>query len=366
MASSFFSDIISKRFNPAAVLDLSASPGNNGTQAAERSKVLIISDFHMGSGTRDDFHTNGDLVRRILEEYYFKNGWYLILNGDIEELAKYSLAGIRTEWASMFRVFDLFASAGRLYKTLGNHDEDLIFEKDYPYPLYNVVRINTPLIPLYVYHGHQSSRVYTDFNNIVRLSLRYFLKPIGIRNISSARNPHHRFHVERHAYKFSLHNNCISIIGHTHRALFESLSRIDFIKFEIERLCRDYPSSLGDDRKRIEDEVNALRQELGKLKRSERREGSRESLYGDELPVPCVFNSGSAIGKKGINAIEVDSENIALVYWFTKGQGMKFISRGWYKVEEFAGCCRSVLNQDRLDYVKAKIELFSNKEALKK
>ena len=78
--------------------------------------------------------------------------------------------------------------------------------------------------------------------------------------------------------------------------------------------------------------------------------------------MPCLFNSGSAIGKKGINAIELDSKNIALVYWFAEGKGMKFISRGWYKVEKFAGCCRSVLNQDRLDYLKAKIELFSAKE----
>jgi hypothetical protein len=40
---------------------------------------------------------------------------------------------------------------------------------------------------------------------------------------------------------------------------------------------------------------------------------------------------------------------------------MKFISRGWYKVEKASGYNRSVLNHDRLDYVKAKIELFSSK-----
>ena len=170
-------------------------------------KALIISDFHMGSGTRDDFHANGEIVRSMLEEYYNKDEWYLVLNGDIEELAKNSLKDIRTEWAGIYRVFDLFASAGRLFKTLGNHDEDLIFERNYPYPLYNAVRIETGIIPIYVYHGHQSSRVYTAFNTIIRLGLRYFLKPIGIRNISSARSPNRRFHVERQAYNFSLGNN---------------------------------------------------------------------------------------------------------------------------------------------------------------
>jgi len=353
MAAPFFSEILSKRFNPDAVLDLNKStPGG---------KVLIISDFHMGTGKRDDFRNNGEMVMRILEDYYYKNGWYLVLNGDIEELAKFSLSDIRKEWAGMYRVFDLFASAGRLYKTLGNHDEDLIFEKDYPYAIYNAVRIETGQIPIYVYHGHQSSRMYTRYNSIIRLALRYLLKPIGIRNISSARSPRRRFRVERAAYDFSLENNCVSIIGHTHRALFESLGRFDYIKFEIEKFCRDYPSSGGEERDRIAGEVAALRQELRKLGRAERREGLKHGLYGHEVPLPCLFNSGSAISKKGVNAIEVDTENIALVYWFAEGKGMKFISRGWYKVEKTAGYNRSVLNHDRLDYVKAKIELFSSK-----
>ncbi|MCL2478016.1 MAG: metallophosphatase family protein [Treponema sp.] len=323
-------------------------------------KVLIISDFHMGCGRGDDLIHNRDMLISVLENYYFKNGWNLILNGDIEELAKYPLKKIRTEWAELYRIFDLFAAQGRLYKTLGNHDEDLVFEKDYPYPLYDAVRINTGYIPIFVYHGHQASRVYTDYNNLVRLSIRYFFKPFGIRNISSARSPHRRFHVERFAYRYSLENHCISIIGHTHRALFESLGRFDFIKFEIENLCRDYPDSYGTDRERIAGEVIHLRQELGKLKRSERRDVLRESLYGDDLPVPCLFNSGCAIGRKGINAIELDNENISLVYWFTEGNGMKFISRGWYKVEKMDNTpyCRSVLNQDRLDYVDARIKLL--------
>jgi len=219
------------------------------------------------------------------------------------------------------------------------------------------VRIETGILPAYVYHGHQSSLVYTVFNNVIRLGLKYLLKPIGIRNISTARSPRRSFRVEQAAYNFSLNNNCISIIGHTHRSLFESLSRFDFIKFEIERLCRDYPSASGADKERIAGEVKALRGELGKLKRKERREAY--NLYGTELPLPCLFNSGSAMGKKGINAIEMDTENISLVYWFSQGQGMKFIGRGWYNVENVAGSCRAVLNHASLEYIKAKIELFN-------
>ncbi|MDR3174382.1 MAG: serine/threonine protein phosphatase, partial [Treponema sp.] len=198
---------------------------------------------------------------------------------------------------------------------------------------------------------------------VVGASLRYVLKPFGIRNISSARSPYRRFSVEKKAYAFSLANNCISIIGHTHRALFASLGRFDYIKFEIERLCRDYPTSRGAERERIAREVGVLRQELGKLGRAERRHVLRQSLYGDELPVPCLFNSGSAIGRKGINAIELDRESIALVYWFRTGEGKHFINRGSYEVEDLAGtpCHRGVLNRDRLEYVTSRIELLGTK-----
>ena len=350
-SSSFFTDMMSSRFNPAAVLDI--SPGG---------RVLIISDMHMGSGRGNDLADNGPLLLAVLEQYYLAGGWHLILNGDIEELHKHSLGTLQRQWSGLYRIFDRFAQENRLYKTLGNHDAELIFERDYPYPLYNAVRIETGLLPLYVYHGHQSSRFYARYQTLMRAALRYILKPIGIRNISSARNPYRRFEVERQAYRFSREHNCISIIGHTHRALFESLGRFDYIRFEIERLCRDYPFCIPEDQERIAAEVQALRSELGKLRRSERRDVLRQSLYGDELPIPCLFNSGHAIGKKGVTAIEAGREQISLVYWFHEGRGRKFVSRGRYALESLGETPyrRAVLNQEKLDYIKARIELLGN------
>ncbi|GAB6391754.1 MAG: serine/threonine protein phosphatase [Treponematales bacterium] len=349
MPPGFFSTLIEHPRNP--VLDISGG---------ERRRALIISDLHMGDGKRDDLAVNGRLLLNALEQYYWPGGWHLILNGDIEEAAKYRLRDIRAQWCALYRVFDRFHGAGRLHKLLGNHDESLLLEKDYPYPLHHALRIETGVIPAYIYHGHQSSRAYTDYNNLLSLGLRYFLKPFGIRNISTARNPRRRFFVEKEAYRFSLEHNCISVIGHTHRALFESLGRFEYIKYEIERLCRDYPHADAGEKERIFAEVSSLRRELGKLKRKEKRDALRQSLYGDDLPVPCLFNAGSAIGKKGIHCIELDRETIALVYWFYQGRGMRFITRGWYTVEPLGntGCCRSTLNQDRLDYIKARIELL--------
>ena len=351
-ATSFFWTIINHVYSPDAVLDISAG-----------AKALILSDVHMGSGRRDDLIENGDLLISLLENYYLAQGWYLVLNGDIEELQRYSLDRITQRWKHLYRIFSLFANQNRLYKLIGNHDEELLLKKSYCYPLYNVIRIDTGIMPAYVYHGHQLSKLYRNYNKLVGAALRYVLKPFGIKNISSARSPNRRFRTEKAAYTFSLDNNCISIIGHTHRPLFESLGRFDYIKFEIERLCRDYTVSSEEDKQRIETEVCTLRQELGKLGRKERRDVLRHSLYGDELPVPCLFNSGSAISKKGLTAIEISNEDIALVYWYADGCGRRFVSRGGYAIDKLAGtnCNRVVLNSNRLDYIQSRIKLLGKR-----
>jgi len=340
----------SRQFEPDLTLDLSACGG----------RALIISDLHMGTGKRDDLADNGGLLISLLEGYYFPRGWILVLNGDIEELQRYSLDSIKKSWKRLYAVFDLFSAQNRLYKLTGNHDEELILNKSYPYSLYGVIRIETGLIPAYVFHGHQSSYIYSKYNNVLRAGIRYVLKPFGIKNVSSSRNPYRRYNIEKAAYSFSLDMRCISIIGHTHRPLFESLGRLDYIKFEIERLIRDYPSSPEEKRRLIENNVMALRRDLVKLKHKERQDMLRYSVYGDELPVPCLFNSGCAIGRKGLHAIELTCEDIALVYWYTEGKGRRFISRGGYEIETHGGSRRAVLNSDRLDYISARIQLLGN------
>jgi len=345
-------------FNSSEFQDISVLDISNG------GKVLIISDLHMGTGTRDDLYHNGEMLTCILEDYYFKNGWILVLNGDVEELQRFPLDYIQEKWASLYRVFNSFANENRLYKIIGNHDEQLYPKKNsyYPYSLHTVIKIETGIVPAFVYHGHQLSNIYVRFNRLMGFAIRYILTPIGIKNISDSRSPYKRFHIEKKAYAFSLKNRCLSIIGHTHRPLFESLGRFDYIKFEIERLCRDYPASTGEDRIRIENEVTALRKDLGKLKHKEKRDVLRQSLYGDELPVPCLFNSGCTLGKKGLNAIEMTCEDIALVYWFTEGKSKKFISRGSYETEKIPDkpYYRTVLNHNRLDYIFARIKLLGN------
>jgi len=350
----FLGDVLLSRLRPDSILDISGG-----------GRALIVSDLHMGTGKRDDLADNGELLIDLLRGYYLEGGWHLVLNGDIEDIHRHPLVRIEERWAELCRVFDLFAERGLLFKLVGNHDEALLLDRSYRRPLHEIVRIETGVVPAYVFHGHQSSQIYRALNKLMGLGIRYFLAPFGIGNISSGRSPFRRFAVEKAAYEFSMENGCISIIGHTHRPLFESLGRFEYVRFEIESLCRRYAYSTSEDRARIEAEVGSLRRELGKLKRKERRDMLRQSLslYGDEMPVPCLFNSGCAIGRKGLNAIELTAEEISLVYWFTEGKGRRFVGRGGYEIERLAGGprCRAVLNSERLESVVARIRLLGSR-----
>ena len=63
------------------------------------AKLVVVSDLHLGDGSgRDDFLINSKLFLRILESHCLKNGYTLVLNGDIEELRKFPLKRIMGRW----------------------------------------------------------------------------------------------------------------------------------------------------------------------------------------------------------------------------------------------------------------------------
>ncbi len=325
-------------------------------------KLVVFSDLHMGGGGRaDDLLHNGQLLKELLGNYYLPRGYNLVLNGDVEELQRFPLSRIREQWRSLYEIFDAFNQEDRLYKILGNHDEVLRFVPNKPYQLYDGLKIDTGSLEFHIYHGHQSMARYERASFFIGFLLRYIATPLGIRNIANRRRIRQRFAIEKAAYDYSLEQKVVSIIGHTHRSLFESLSRYDIIKFEIEGLCRNYTRADEQEQAKIEQEVLALRHELEKLTKKQRRTSLHPSLYGNVLPVPCLFNSGNCIGKKGINCIELDSERISLIYWYHRGASKKFVQRGGYSIEkiENSDIRKVVLNTDKLKYIAARIRLLS-------
>jgi len=332
---------------------------------SQTDKIVIFSDLHIGNrGRRDDFLRNSSAFMHILEHYYLKNDYTLVLNGDIEELQKFSLKRIIAKWPDLYQLFQGFERKGSLYKISGNHDLELKFLNN-PHLKTTIVKglkLNYHGHQIAIFHGHQGSLIMERFYLLWKILLRYIVNPVGIKNISYSHDNTLRFKTERRVYNFSRNHKIVSIIGHTHRPLFESMSKIDCLKFKIEQLCRDYSKASATIRQILAAKIQDYHQELQYLIKKNKSEDLRSSLYNSDLLVPCIFNSGCVIGKKGITAIEINGGNIALIHWFDRNKSQKYFDFNGYRPEQLdeSDYFRVALKEDNLDYIFTRIQLLAN------
>jgi UDP-2,3-diacylglucosamine pyrophosphatase LpxH len=328
----------------------------------ESDRVVIFSDLHLGNGSRtDDFAWNSDMFLHVLREHYQENGYSLILNGDIEELQRFSLTDIRARWESVYELFDEFRQQGRLRRLVGNHDMDLLRLPEHDFDVRHALRFSYHGDTLFVFHGHQTSVRFEKYNHLVGFGLRYFANPLKITNYSVAHDSQKRFRTEQRVYEFASSNQLMAIIGHTHRPLFESMSKIDSIKFEIERLCRKYPKASARKQRAIEHTISRHKSELGRIRESGDETASVASLYNANLLIPCMFNSGTVVGERGMTCLELRDGGISLAHWFDEKRSRKYLQDADYSTEALPGTGyhRVEIKSDTLEYIFTRIRLLA-------
>ena len=339
---------------PAALAALASQAPARVLKAKER--VVVFSDLHLGNGgRRDDFLPNGELLTAALQRYYLPRRYTLVLNGDVEELQRFRLAEVRRRWAAFFGLLEQFARQGRLERLIGNHDAELAVLRD-PYPaprLLEALRLELGKESLLLFHGHQASYLQTYLLGLVAVLLRYVANPLGVHNWSVSRSNPRRFRVEKRVYAFARAHRRLVLIGHTHRPLFESLSRLDALRFRIEELCRQVPSAGVRHRAALEGELAVRKDELERVL-AKRGPADSGTLYTSPLLVPCLFNSGCCIGKRGLTGLEIAGGGIALVLWFDQ-------TRSRRAGEDLPGTPyrREVLEREPLDYLFTRVRLLS-------
>ena len=332
------------------------------TPLSRDAKIVIYSDLHLGNGGRtDDFLPNSQMFIHTLRDYYLARGHSLILNGDIEELQRFSLHSIQARWPEVYDVFGSFESRGGLVRLVGNHDLALVQREPRPFPIQHALRFSYHDNTIFVFHGHQTSRRFEKYNKLVEIGLRYFANPLKIKGYSVAHDSLKRFRTEERVYEFARSNRILSIIGHTHRPLFESMSKVDSLKFEIERLCRKYPKASERKQRKIEVSIDSYRNELLRIDEDEDERASVASLYNANLVVPCMFNSGTVIGKRGMTCLEIEDGKIALVHWFDDRKSKKHLQYSTYETEQLPGTDyhRVEIKRDSLDYIFSRIKLLA-------
>jgi hypothetical protein len=158
----------------------------------------------------------------------------------------------------------------------------------------SIVRFTFEGNTIFLFHGHQATIFFERFNAVSGFFLRHVANTFRIRNLPVMYESRKKYLTEHRVYAFSSSRKVVSIIGHTHRPLFESLSKIDTLRFRIEQHCRDYPSVSPRARVAIETAIDAYRRELQRLWERDRENGLRSSLYNEQISIPCLFNSGCA------------------------------------------------------------------------
>ena len=341
---------------------LLASTPRRKTRLGE--KIVVLSDLHMGDGGRnDDFLHNGGLCLDALKHYYWPKGYTLILNGDIEELLRVPRAAIQRAWKPMYDLFDQFRAAGRLVWLQGNHEilpaharkasEPDPFDGD-------SLLLETEHGPIFLFHGHQAGVANSGrYNDLIGWSLRFFANSLGIGNRSISHDSQKKFKLEKAIYEFSRQEKIVSIIGHTHRPLFESLSKKESIGIRIEKMCRDYTRADAGHRAWI-------RRTIGNMKADYLSPGQPEqhlahSVYS-EIPVPCVFNAGCAVGKRGLTTLEIKNGKIGLIFWSSPSRSRWPSAYNENKPSQRYGSdsYRTILRREKLDYVFSRIELLGD------
>lgn len=339
-------------------------------------RIVIFSDLHMGNGSRtDDFVTNGDLFAFVLREFYARNGYHLILNGDVEDLQRFPMRAIVRRWPHVYQSFAAVNRAAGLTRIVGNHDIDLLeggpsvgllamagqshWPETFIEPVLEGLRLRDSAGELFLFHGHQTSRWYEKHNNVVRLILRYLANPLRIGNYTVAASSTKRFRTERRVYEFATAQRILAVIGHTHRPLFESMSKIDSLQFEIERLCREYPES--DNQEAIAASLSVLKNELVAVQEEQGEAVAPASLYREHLLVPSMFNSGCVLGKRGMTALEIEDRQLRLVYWYDVNRKQKFrqYDTGGGEVLGESSYRRTVIKEDSLAYIFSRIQLLA-------
>lgn len=328
-----------------------------------QSKWVIFSDLHMGDGgSTDDFKANSDLFIAALDQHYYQKDFDLILNGDVEELQRFSMKKIRKRWGEVYDVFDKFAKDRRLLKTIGNHDLEITTMEDYPfdYKHLDAFKLHHKDNDLFVFHGHQASKKFQKHNQIIGLTLKYLANPLGIKNYSVAHDSRKQYNIEKRAYGYSAFNKIASVIGHTHRPLFESLHKVERLKYKIEQLCRELAQKNSRD-KSLEASIKANKKDLKKYYKKNEDTNFQNYVYNTIFHIPCLFNSGCVIGKRGMTCLEIEEEKIRLVHWFDKKISKKYLQKSGYEPEELDGTdyYRMVLNEESLDYIFTRIKFLS-------
>lgn len=337
-------------------------------------KYVVFSDGHIGML---EFDENRKLYLKALD-YYYQEGFNLIISGDNEELHRYGIESLKDKYRKdVYAKENKFLQQKRYHRIFGNHDIDWRKQKRVEKNLHDVLS-GLEIVEglkfewngnfIFLAHGHQGDLINDKLGKLGRMILRWIARPLGISSgTSPARNYSKRRKDETEYYEWAKSRKVLFIAGHTHRPMFESLTKADRIRIDIENRVREYISEKDPGvREKLKAEIKAKKEWFEKARKKAGAEDQRLRLGRAELFTPCYFNDGSCLHKNGITCIELCQENIKLVFIYDRTEEAnrdKELRAPTFRLlpgdPEAKNYMRQILEEEKLEYIFTRIQLLS-------
>jgi len=287
------------------------------------TKYALFSDLHLGDGKKaDNFARNEETMIFVLN-HYKKNGYSLILLGDVEELWQFDLIRIQNRYDK--NIYDLIRSFtdNKVYRIFGNHDREwkrppdpILNDENLPHGTPEAIMLGDDI---FLVHGHQGDYFcdkvvwFSKFWARGAKSLVPVGKMFGYENRSAEKSqiPKNR---EKLYYNWAKDNKVILICGHTHNAIFASRSYYWWLKEQIKQKELE-KKRCSKDKVRIRELSKEIRKHKRNLRHEKRRGRKYIRITTKGKPLPCYFNTGCGLYKKGITNIEIEGDKIRLIKW---------------------------------------------------
>ncbi len=298
----------------------------------KRDRYIIFSDMHKADKAPgiDECHPNEMLLCHVLEQYY-NNDWRLVLNGDIEECWEAKPREIMAAYKdTIFTLERMFAEKGPEYYTriYGNHDDlwrhPEKVEKHLK-PVLGDIEVYSGLLlgdELVITHGHQGEGLddtYAWFSRyFVRHPWRWIQRFTRISTARAATNHLIRWKRDQKLYRWAKSRSKVLIAGHTHRPMFQTFA----CRAELQEACATLEREVHNNTASYLMKANL--QLMKDLLRNGSGLGKWNDFTRDDQPVPCYFNSGALVHKKGLTGIEIADGEIRLVKWALSDQLQSF------------------------------------------
>jgi UDP-2,3-diacylglucosamine pyrophosphatase LpxH len=311
-----------------AIYSRASRPENMIPFVPEADRIVCFSDHHKGAGgVADDFRKNAGIYDQALS-HYEREGFRLILLGDNEELWETRIDKILEKYRSIIaKEISLAVESfeGGKLRLWGNHDKEAILNRFAAHlnrtgeELFGKVEYRQGLClgpDIFLVHGHQGRFFEDKAWRVSRWAIKIIWKSIQrifqIGMDGPAENVWIRESLERGYYGWARRRKTFLICGHTHRAVFASLTHYDRILAEVHELRKQACNNPTEEADRL---LQLKEKHLRELVDKNHNRRPKSIFTDPEGPVPCYFNDGCCGYTNGITCIELDRGWIRLIKW---------------------------------------------------